>query len=134
MYSRWLVTDLVSTATLFLFGQAHKELYKESEGSVLILYNAKCSKDGGNSGYSRSIGTSLTLDKAEQVQRIGASPDLGKCAGVKKVRVAPWRYCRGLRPGPAFPCLISGPLSEPLDMNMSDPLNADLTIVSFASL
>ena len=85
MYSRWQVTDLVSTATVFLFGQAHKELYKESEGSVLILYNAKYSKDGGG-GYGRPA-VSLTVDKVEQVQRIGASPDLGKCAGLKKVRV-----------------------------------------------
>ncbi|GAX84370.1 hypothetical protein CEUSTIGMA_g11792.t1 [Chlamydomonas eustigma] len=82
-YGRWQVTDFTSTTTLFLFGQAQKELYKECEGSVYILYNAKYSKESGGGGYGRP-GFSLTVDKPQQVQRIGSSPDLGKCSGTKK--------------------------------------------------
>ncbi len=41
-YSRWQLSDLEgASVTLFLFGDAHKELYKEELGSVVILYNAK---------------------------------------------------------------------------------------------
>ena len=36
------MSDLAgTTVTLFLFGDAHKSLYKESEGSVFILYAPK---------------------------------------------------------------------------------------------
>lgn len=41
-YSRWTVTDLSGTsATLFVFGAAQRDHYKESEGSVLILAHPK---------------------------------------------------------------------------------------------
>ena len=40
-YSRWQVTDFETTVTLFLWQDAHKELYKESERSVLILNSPK---------------------------------------------------------------------------------------------
>jgi hypothetical protein len=42
MYSRWTLSDLAGcTATMFLFGGAHKDLYKESEGSIVILWAPK---------------------------------------------------------------------------------------------
>jgi hypothetical protein len=41
-YSRWTLSDLAGhTVTLFLFGDAHKEHYKESEGGVFIVRAAK---------------------------------------------------------------------------------------------
>ena len=68
MYSRWTVTDFGATATIFLFGMAHKELYKESEGSVMIVDKAKYSKDngagsGGGAPYGGRPGFTLTVDK-----------------------------------------------------------------------
>ncbi len=59
-------------------------MYKESEGSVLILHSPKYSKKGEGSGAWGRF--SLSADKAGAVQRVGASPDLGRCAGNKKVR------------------------------------------------
>lgn len=138
------MTDLAGTTTaLFVFGDAHKDHYKESEGSVLILYSPKVSpwwrqacndkwmgvvRKGREScrapGLVRtshlahpplapahdkqpaclslkpalpsmlfqfkrdpksSSGFSLAVEKEQQVQRVGASPDLATCLGKKSV-------------------------------------------------
>ncbi|KAL6749813.1 hypothetical protein V8C86DRAFT_3144665, partial [Haematococcus lacustris] len=80
MYSRWQLSDLAGTSiTLFLFGQAHKELYKESEGSVVIVRAAKLKREERGPGQ-----VSMSVEQPEQVQRIGHSPDFGFCLGKKQ--------------------------------------------------
>jgi hypothetical protein len=60
MYSRWQVTDLAGTVvTLFLFGAANLEHYKQSEGSVLILYAPKVR---GAHGKKSPVCCSETID------------------------------------------------------------------------
>ena len=59
--------------------QAHQQLYKESEGSVLILYSPKLTKEAGSGFRQGGARVTLTVDKPEQVG--GGRGCKGVCEG-----------------------------------------------------
>ena len=78
-YSRWELSDLNQTQVkVFLWGKAHTHFWKESEGSVIILYNAATRQVDGR--------VSLNVNVPEQVQVLGTSRDFGLCGATKKVK------------------------------------------------
>ena len=113
---------------LFLFSidsnpnslQAHNQLHKESEGGVFILFNPRASKSQPSSSASYGstsggglggggVSFTLSVEKDTQVQRVGKSPDLGFCLGLKKVKklslqLLPNLSCQSLQLLPNLSC------------------------------
>ncbi|EFJ48590.1 hypothetical protein VOLCADRAFT_104648 [Volvox carteri f. nagariensis] len=86
-YCRWGLSDLAGKqVSLFLWRKAASEHYKESEGSVLLLWSPQVRRDegGGAGGGGGGAGYSLHIDKPEMLQRPGMSADFGLCRGTRK--------------------------------------------------
>ncbi|GAQ88020.1 hypothetical protein KFL_003940110 [Klebsormidium nitens] len=82
-YGLWKVTDLAGfTCSLFLFGDAFEAHWKESEGSVVGLLNAKYKEEKG--GARSSAPFCLSAENGQQVFKLGTSADLGLCRGTRK--------------------------------------------------
>uniref|UniRef100_A0A182JWH1 Protein MCM10 homolog n=1 Tax=Anopheles christyi TaxID=43041 RepID=A0A182JWH1_9DIPT len=82
-FSIWKLSDLhgdIKMVTLFLFGQAFKDLWKTAEGTVLAVLNPNVL----NSNNEKSIEATLSIDRATKVMVLGQSRDLGTCRSRKK--------------------------------------------------
>ncbi|XP_016989309.1 protein MCM10 homolog [Drosophila rhopaloa] len=82
-YSTWKLSDLrgeVKTISLFLFKEAHKSLWKTTEGLCLAVLNPTI--------FERRAGSSdvacLSIDSSQKVMILGQSKDLGTCRATKK--------------------------------------------------
>ncbi|ALC40113.1 Mcm10 [Drosophila busckii] len=82
-YSTWRLSDLrgeVKTASLFLFKEAHKALWKTAEGMCLAVLNPTIfEKRAGSSDVA-----CLSIDSSQKVMILGQSKDLGTCRATKK--------------------------------------------------
>ena len=67
------------TVTLLLFGDAHQSLYRESEGSVMAICNARASSGGPGKGIS------LKVADPSSVYKLGTSADYALCGAKTKV-------------------------------------------------
>lgn len=77
-YSRWRISDLNDgEMTVFLWSSAHQEHWKETEGTVICLYNAVIRSEG-------SSGPSLSISEPQQLQKIGTSVGFARCGGTRK--------------------------------------------------
>ncbi|GAB4814670.1 hypothetical protein N2152v2_001716 [Parachlorella kessleri] len=75
-YSIWKVTDLDATShSLFLFGSAHSDLWKESEGTLIALFSPKVRSEGD---------FALSVDSPEQLWVLGSAKEFGYCKANKK--------------------------------------------------
>lgn len=82
-YIIWKLSDLkgdMKQISLFLFKNAYKELWKNSQGTAIAVLNPSLfpRKEG------RSGDISLTIDSAQKVMILGRSKDLGTCKSKKK--------------------------------------------------
>ncbi|KAI8043040.1 protein MCM10 homolog [Drosophila gunungcola] len=82
-FSTWKLSDLrgeVKTISLYLFKEAHKTLWKTSEGLCLAVLNPSI--------FERRAGSSdvacLSIDSSQKVMILGQSKDLGTCRATKK--------------------------------------------------
>ncbi|KAH8411879.1 hypothetical protein KR222_001169 [Zaprionus bogoriensis] len=82
-YSTWRLSDLrgeVKTATVFLFKEAHKSLWKTAEGMCLAVLNPTIfEKRAGSQDVA-----CLSIDSSQKVMILGQSKDLGTCRATKK--------------------------------------------------
>ncbi|XP_034101319.1 protein MCM10 homolog [Drosophila albomicans] len=82
-YSMWTLSDLrgeVKTATVFLFKEAHKTLWKTAEGMCLAVLNPTIfEKRAGSKDVA-----CLSIDTSQKVMILGQSKDLGTCRATKK--------------------------------------------------
>lgn len=87
-YIVWGITDLEGNSIkLCLFGGAYQAHWKEVVGSVLILKNMETKigelrrkSDSSDDRYDTSL---FSVDKADQIEKIGTSADYRVCAGLK---------------------------------------------------
>lgn len=82
-FSIWKISDLkgeVKTASLFLFNDAHKELWKTAVGMVVAILNPNMLDS--KTDYNEVA--SLSIDNSQKVMILGQSKDLGKCKSRKK--------------------------------------------------
>ena len=71
-----------TTVTLFLFGEAFREHWTQTLGSVVVVLDAKLRRGGrGGSGLGSGEIT-LSIDRPEQLFRVGVAADMGVCRGV----------------------------------------------------
>ena len=67
-----------ASVTLFLFGEAHQAHYRESEGAVVALFDARLdARDGG---------AALKLFEERCILKLGTSADFALCGAKKKAR------------------------------------------------
>lgn len=82
-FSTWRLSDLrgeVKSATLFLFKEAHKTLWKTAEGMCLAVLNPTIfEKRAGSQDVA-----CLSIDASQKVMILGQSKDLGTCRATKK--------------------------------------------------
>ncbi|EDW03817.1 protein MCM10 homolog [Drosophila grimshawi] len=82
-YSTWTISDLrgeVKTASIFLFKEAHKTLWKTAEGMCLAVLNPTIfEKRAGSKDVA-----CLSIDTSQKVMILGQSKDLGHCRATKK--------------------------------------------------
>ncbi|EDW13026.1 protein MCM10 homolog [Drosophila mojavensis] len=82
-YSTWTLSDLrgeMKTATVFLFKEAHKSLWKTAEGMCLAVLNPTIfEKRAGSKDVA-----CLSIDTSQKVMILGQSKDLGTCRATKK--------------------------------------------------
>lgn len=99
-YSMWILSDLkhdLKTASLFLFGSAHEDLWKTPRGTVVVIQNPAVLSDNKKSDYEAK----LSIRTSDQVMIWGKSKDLGHCPFRKKdgdicgkfVNVAQCEFC-----------------------------------------
>lgn len=67
-----------TTISMFLFGNAYEEHYRESEGSVVAIFNAKADTD--NKGE-----VALKVFELDTILRLGTSADFAYCGSKTKV-------------------------------------------------
>lgn len=82
-YSIWKISDLkgeVETASLFLFQDAHKELWKTAVGMVVAILNPNILD---SKMHFKEL-ASLSIDNSQKVMILGQSKDMGKCKSRKK--------------------------------------------------
>uniref|UniRef100_A0A6E8VWS7 Protein MCM10 homolog n=1 Tax=Anopheles coluzzii TaxID=1518534 RepID=A0A6E8VWS7_ANOCL len=82
-FSIWKLSDLhgdIKMVTLFMFGQAYKDLWKTAEGTALAVLNPNVL----NNNNEKSIEATLSIDRATKVMVLGQSRDLGTCRSRKK--------------------------------------------------
>lgn len=72
-YSIWKITDFQTTLNMFLFGDAHQNLWKTTISSVLLIYDADAKKPG-----------QFSIKSQRNVCLIGVNPDLGQCKAKAK--------------------------------------------------
>lgn len=81
-YAIWKVTDLEQTSmTVFMFGAAYDDHFRETEGMVVALVAPKTRTEGGE--------FALTVDRGDQVWVLGRATDFGYCKAQRKVRQRP---------------------------------------------
>ncbi|XP_030565561.1 protein MCM10 homolog [Drosophila novamexicana] len=82
-YSTWRLSDLrgeMKTASIFLFKEAHKALWKTAEGMCLAVLNPTIfEKRAGSNDVA-----CLSIDTSQKVMILGQSKDLGTCRATKK--------------------------------------------------
>lgn len=82
-FSTWRISDLrgeVKSATIFLFKEAHKSLWKTAEGMCLAVLNPTIfEKRAGSQDVA-----CLSIDTSQKVMILGQSKDLGTCRATKK--------------------------------------------------
>lgn len=82
-YSTWRLSDLrgeMKTASIFLFKEAHKTLWKTAEGMCLAVLNPTIfEKRAGSNDVA-----CLSIDTSQKVMILGQSKDLGTCRATKK--------------------------------------------------
>lgn len=64
---------------MLLFGDAHQSLYRESEGSIVAICNARASSGGPGRGVS------LKVADPSSVYKLGTSADYALCGARTKV-------------------------------------------------
>lgn len=82
-FSIWKLSDLhgeIKMISLFLFSQAHKDLWKTSEGMVVCILNPGVL----DRNEDRNIEAVLSIDKSAKVMILGQSRDMGTCRSRKK--------------------------------------------------
>uniref|UniRef100_A0A182MBP9 Protein MCM10 homolog n=1 Tax=Anopheles culicifacies TaxID=139723 RepID=A0A182MBP9_9DIPT len=82
-FAIWKLSDLhgdIKMVSLFLFGQAYKDLWKTAEGTALAVLNPNVL----NNTNERSTEATLSIDRATKVMVLGQSRDLGTCRSRKK--------------------------------------------------
>lgn len=83
-FSIWQISDLrgaeVKTASVFLFKNAHRDLWKTAQGMVVAILNPGVLDKRQN---SRDEAT-LSVDNPQKVMILGQSKDLGTCKSKKK--------------------------------------------------
>ncbi|XP_049548451.1 protein MCM10 homolog [Anopheles darlingi] len=82
-FAIWKLSDLhgdVKMASLFLFSQAYKDLWKTTEGTVVAVLNPNVL----NNNNDRSSEATLSIDRSTKVMILGQSRDLGTCRSRKK--------------------------------------------------
>lgn len=80
-FSIWSISDLrgeIKTVSVFLFRSAHKELWKNSVGTVIGILNPKVMERKDD-----KIEAALSVDNHQLVMILGQSKDLGKCRAKK---------------------------------------------------
>ena len=87
-YSIWQLSDLkdcTKTVALFLFGGAHKNLWKTSVGTVVGILNSQIMKDKQNDKSTDIL--TLSINNHQKLLVMGASKDLGWCKGKTKQNI-----------------------------------------------
>uniref|UniRef100_A0A182R410 Protein MCM10 homolog n=1 Tax=Anopheles funestus TaxID=62324 RepID=A0A182R410_ANOFN len=82
-FAIWKLSDLhgdIKMVSLFLFGQAYKDLWKTAEGTALAVLNPNVL----NNNNEKNIEATLSIDRATKVMVLGQSRDLGTCRSRKK--------------------------------------------------
>uniref|UniRef100_A0A182VTH0 Protein MCM10 homolog n=1 Tax=Anopheles minimus TaxID=112268 RepID=A0A182VTH0_9DIPT len=82
-FAIWKLSDLhgdIKMVSLFLFGQAYKDLWKTAEGTALAVLNPNVL----NNSNDRNTEATLSIDRATKVMVLGQSRDLGTCRSRKK--------------------------------------------------
>lgn len=82
-YSNWILSDLkgsLKTASLFLFGRAHQDLWKTPSGTVLAILNPSVLNDNKTTDFEAK----LSIKSSDQIMIWGKSKDLGQCNFRKK--------------------------------------------------
>ncbi|XP_052893061.1 protein MCM10 homolog [Anopheles moucheti] len=82
-FAIWKLSDLhgdIKMVSLFLFGQAYKDLWKTAEGTVLAVLNPNVL----NNNNEKNTEATLSIDRATKVMVLGQSRDLGTCRSHKK--------------------------------------------------
>ncbi|BDA42677.1 probable protein MCM10 homolog at N-terminal half [Coccomyxa sp. Obi] len=96
MYSRWKLSDLDgTTVTMFLFGDAHQDNFRESEGSVVAISNAAA----GSSNRKEDV--CLKVEESTSILKLGTSSDFALCGSRKRdgtkcrnpVNISKCRFC-----------------------------------------
>ncbi|CAL8467671.1 g7209 [Coccomyxa elongata] len=96
MYSRWKLSDLDgTTVTVFLFGDAHQNNFRESEGSVVAIVNALA---GSSKGKDEAT---LKVTESTSILKLGTSSDFALCGSRKRdgtkcrnpVNISKCRFC-----------------------------------------
>lgn len=72
-YSIWKITDFQTTLNMFLFGDAHQNLWKTTVSSVLLIYDADAKKPG-----------QFSIKSQRNICLLGVNPDLGQCKAKAK--------------------------------------------------
>ena len=67
-----------TSATLFLFGEAHQAHFRESEGAVVALFDARLDVRDGEAA--------LKVAEERCVLKLGTSADFALCGAKKKAR------------------------------------------------
>ncbi|XP_053664763.1 protein MCM10 homolog [Anopheles marshallii] len=82
-FAIWKLSDLhgdIKMVSLFLFGQAYKDLWKTAVGTALAVLNPNVL----NNNNEKNIEATLSIDRATKVMVLGQSRDLGTCRSRKK--------------------------------------------------
>ncbi|TPP64766.1 Protein MCM10 protein, partial [Fasciola gigantica] len=90
IYSVWCLSDLDhigpgalhGCVKLFLFGNSHEKLWKESEGTVIAVLGPRTMSDPMAGSSEKDV--SITLESPMHVMILGHSPDFGVCAATSK--------------------------------------------------
>lgn len=73
--------------TVYLFGDAHQSLYRESEGSVMAICNARVSAGGEGRGLC------MKVQDPSSVYKLGTSADFALCGARKKASLSSRSTC-----------------------------------------
>lgn len=66
-----------ATVTMLLFGDAHQDHFRESEGSVVAIFNAEADGKGG---------LTLKVNESSSILKLATSSDFALCGSRKKVK------------------------------------------------
>lgn len=85
--------DAGTTISMFLFGNAHEEHFRESEGSVVAIFSARTDTDQKGK-------LSLKVFEPEAILKLGISADFAYCGSKTKVHSSfmPPLCCNLLKP------------------------------------